>query len=640
MTALGLAILISPWQIASDHNRLLAKMSDLKLAAEFPPVSREDWLKLVEKTLKGASFEKKLAGETYDGLKIQPLYERAKDAVPVENCVAGMPWQVMSRVDLPSPKMANTEALHELENGATGLALLFAGAPSANGYGLADVSVETLAQALENVWLDAVTIRFDARGQAFAAMKNFLALSEQRGIDLSKLDVSFGIDPFGALAALGSTPQSPEDTIAKRANFAADLVKRGFRGQVFMADGRPVHDAGGSEAQELAYVLACAVTYWRALEAAELPLDAARKQIAFMLAADADQFLTTAKFRALRKLWARIEEAAKISPAPVKLHAETAWRMMTRYEPSVNWLRETVAVFAAGTGGANTITALPHTAALGLPDRFARRMARNLQLILLEESNLYRVSDPSAGSGAVETLTDELCALTWKLFQEIEAMGGIAKALLSGFIQNKIEEVRKAREKNIASRKDPLTGTSEFADIGGSSPAVLDVAKPPYPLQKPAVRSKILPRARLAEPFEKLRDAAERARKRPGVFLANLGAPADFTVRATFAKNFFEAGGIAAPWNDSFKSADALAAPFKSSGASIACLCSSDEIYGREAQAAAHVLKQAGAKAVYLTGRPGAHEAALKKAGVDGFISAGSDALAALQQIHATLGLK
>lgn len=613
-------------------------MSDLKLAAEFPPVNREAWLKLVERTLKGADFDKKLVGKTYDGLKIQPLYERAKNAAPVENRAAGTPWQVMSRVDLPNAKMANTEALHELENGATGLALIFAGAPSANGYGLSDVSVEALAQTLDNVWLDAVAIRFDARGQAFAAMKNFLALAERRGAEISELDVSFAIDPMGALAALGSTPQSPEETIAKRAQFSADLAKRGFRGQVFMADGRPVHDAGGSEVQELAYVLSSAVTYWRALEAAGLSLDTARKQIAFLLSADADQFLTTAKFRALRKLWARAEEAAKIPPMPIKLHAETAWRMVTRYEPSVNWLRETVAVFAAGTGGANTITALPHTAALGLPDRFARRMARNLQLILLEESNLYRVGDPNAGSGAIETLTDELCASAWKLFQEIEAAGGATKALLSGSIQNKVEEVRKARERNIATRKDALTGTSEFPNLGESSPAVLDMAKPAYPLQKPAVHSKTLPRIRLAEPFEALRDTAARAGM-PRVFLANLGAPADFTARATFAKNFFEAGGIEAKSNDGFASASEAVSAFKTSGASIACLCSSDALYAREAEAAAK-LKQAGAKAVYLAGRPGDHEAALKKAGVDGFIFAGSDVLAALQQVHATLGLK
>jgi methylmalonyl-CoA mutase len=614
-------------------------MSEPKLAAEFPPVSREDWLKLVEKTLKGADFDKKLAGKTYDGLKIQPLYERAKGATPIAGRAAGLPWQVMARIDLPDAKAANKEALVELENGASALALIFAGAPTANGYGLSDVSVEALAQVLDNIWLDAVAIRLDPRGRGFAAMKNFLALAEQRGVALEKLDVSFAIDPMGALAALGSTPQSPEETIAKRAQFAADIVQRGFRGQVFLAGGRPVHDAGGSEAQELAYVLSSALAYLRALEAAGLSLDAARTQIAFLLSADADQFLTTAKFRALRKLWARVEEAAEISPAPIKLHAETAWRMMTRYEPSVNWLRETVAVFAAGTGGADTITAMPHTAALGLPDRFARRMARNLQLILLEESNLYRVGDPNAGSGAIETLTDELCAAAWKLFQEIEAGGGAAKALLSGFIQNKIEEVRRVREKNIATRKDPLTGTSEFPNLGEPAPAVLDVAKPAYPLQKPAVHSKTLPRIRLAEPFEALRDEAARAGT-PRVFLANLGTPADFTARASFAKNFFEAGGIEAKSNDGFASASEAASAFKTSGASIACLCSSDELYAREAEAAAKALKQAGAKAVYLAGRPGEHEAAFKKAGVDGFIFAGSDVLAALQQIHATLGLK
>lgn len=251
-------------------------MSDLKLAAEFPPVSREDWLKLVEKTLKGASFEKKLVSKTYDGLSIQPLYERAKDAAPLANRAAGTPWKVMSRVDLPDPKLANAEALHELENGATGLTLVFAGAPSANGYGLADVSVEALSQVLENVWLDAAAIRFDARGRVFASAMNFIAHMDQRGIDLSKLDVTLGIDPMGALVALGSVPQAPDDAIGKRARFAADLVKRKFSGRVFIADGRPIHDAGGSEAQELAYVLACAAMYWRALEAAGLSLDHAR----------------------------------------------------------------------------------------------------------------------------------------------------------------------------------------------------------------------------------------------------------------------------------------------------------------------------------------------------------------------------
>lgn len=616
-------------------------MSDPKLAAEFPPATREDWLKLVEKTLKGAAFDKKLVAKTYDGLKLQPLYERAKNAAPIANRAAGLPWSVMQRIDLPDPKMANTEALHEVENGASGLALVFAGAPSANGYGLADVSAEALERVLDGIWLDALPIRIDGRGRVFKAAESFLAVAERRGTELAKLDVAFGIDPLGALAALGGTPEPLDAGIAKRARFAADLGKRGFRGQFFIADGRPIHDGGGSEAQELTYVLASALTYWRALEAAGLSLDAARQQISFLLAADADQFLTTAKFRALRKLWARVEEAAEIPAAPIKLHAETAWRMMTKREPSVNWLRATVAAFAAGTGGADTVTVLPHTAALGLPDRFARRMARNLQLILLEESNIYRVSDPNAGSGAIETITSELCAAAWKLFQEIEAAGGAAAALDSGLIQKKVAEVRRTREANVATRKDMLTGTSEFPDLREAAAMVLDVPRPPLPANEAAAQAEALPRIRLAEPFEKLRDAAERAgKKRPVIFLANLGTPDVFTARASFAKNFFEAGGIEALSNDGFASPDALSTAFKDSGARIACLCSSDEVYGRQAEAAARALKQAGAKAVYLAGRPGEHKAAWQKAGVDDYIYTSCNVLAALQQIHAILELK
>ena len=184
------------------------------------------------------------------------------------------------------------------------------------------------------------------------------------------------------------------------------MPRSGFHGPFAVADGRVIHNAGGSEAQELAFALASAVAYLRALEGFGMPLEAARDAIYFRLAADADQFLTMAKFRAARKLWARIEAACGLVPKPVQLTAETAWRMMTKRDPYVNLLRTTIAVAAAGLGGADAITVLPHTAPLGLPDAFARRLARNCQLVLLEESNLARVADPAAGSGAIEALTE------------------------------------------------------------------------------------------------------------------------------------------------------------------------------------------------------------------------------------------
>jgi methylmalonyl-CoA mutase len=347
-----------------------------------------------------------------------------------------------------------------------------------------------------------------------------------------------------------------------------------------------------------------------------------------------------AKFRALRKLWARVEEACGIAPMAVYVAAETAWRMMTKRDPNVNMLRITMAVAAAGLAGADSVTALPHTAALGLPDAFARRIVRNTQLILLEESNLAKVADPAAGSGAIEDITAKMCAAAWSLFQEIEAAGGAWAALERSLIQGKVAPVRAQRLQAVAHRKDALTGTSDFPDLHETAPAVLDVAKIVAPKESAvAVTTEALPRIRLAEPFERLREASDRilaARgARPKVFLANLGKLSDFTARAGFAKNFFEAGGIEAVTNDGFESRDAMAAAFKASGARLACLCSTDEVYAKEAIEAAKAL--AGATHIYLAGRPRELDAELEAAGVQTFIFAGCDVLATLGAAHEIL---
>jgi methylmalonyl-CoA mutase len=427
-----------------------------------------------------------------------------------------------------------------------------------------------------------------------------------------------------------------------------ELMRRGFKGPFALADGRPVHDAGGSEAQELAFTLAVAVAYLRALEAGGIALDVARAALSFRLCADADQFLTMAKFRALRLLWARIEQACGLAPKPIFIAAETAWRMLTQRDAYVNMLRATIATFSAGLGGANAITVLPHTLALGLPDGFARRAARNTQLVLLEESNLAKVSDPAAGSGGIETLTQQLCEAAWQLFQEIEKAGGAFAALEQGLIQRKVAATRTVRETNIARRKEVLTGASKFPNLHETDVAVLD-AKPVAlaPNGKAAITFDALPPMRLAAPFERLRnksdDMLKRTGARPRVFLANLGTPADFTARASFAKSFFETGGIEAvepapaaspPAIGEMKDFASLAAAFRASGAALACLCSSDSIYAGQALAAAKALQAAGAKHIYLAGRPGEQEATLRAAGVDDFIFAGGDALATLQEAY------
>jgi len=611
---------------------------DLRLAADFAPATYEDWRKLVDGVLKGAPFER-LVGKTYDGLKIEPIYQRAHDATPIAGRAAAAPWQIMQRIDHPDAAMANAQALHDLENGANGLTLVFAGANGAYGFGL-DPSAEAIARLLDGVFIDAgIAIDLQVGPQSRMAASHVAEYVKGKGVDPAACDIRFGLDPIGACAVWGSSPYAWSEIAPAVTGAVKNLSALGFKGPFVVADGRVIHDAGGSEVQELAFVLATGVAYLRALEGAGVALDEARSMIYARLSADADQFLTLAKFRALRLLWAQVEQSCGLAPKPLFIAADTAWRMLTQRDPYVNMLRATVATFSAGLGGANAIAVLPHTLALGLPDAFARRAARNTQLVLLEESNLAKVSDPAAGSGGIETLTQQLCEAAWSLFQEIEKAGGVFAALEQNLIQHKVAAMRKVRETNIARRKEVLTGASEFPNLHEAQVAVLNakpVALAPYGEAK--IKFDALPPMRLAAPFEHLRDRSDQILKdagvRPKVFLANLGTPADFTARATFAKSFFETGGIEAVDTEGFTDPAALAAAFRASGAALTCLCSQDKIYAEYAAAAAKALQAAGAKHIYLAGRPGEQETAFRASGVNDFIFAGGDALATLQEAY------
>ena len=609
---------------------------DLTLAADFAPATYEDWRKLVDGVLKGAPFEK-LVSKTADGLKIDPIYRRAQGATPVAGRAAAAPWKIIQRIDHPDAKQANAQALHDLENGATGLEFEFAGGPAARGFGIADATKETLARVCDGIFLDAgIMIALNPVIGRENAGENFAEIIEAGKIDPAKVDLHFNYQALSTIAARGTAATSWAEFEKPFGKVISGLMARGFKGPFALADGRPVHDAGGSEVQELAFTLAVGLAYLRAIEAAGIELDAARAALSFRLSADADQFLTLAKFRALRLLWARIEQACGLAPKPIFVNAQTAWRMLTQRDPYVNMLRATIATFSAGLAGANAITVLPHTLALGLPDPFARRAARNTQLVLLEESNLAKVSDPAAGSGGVETLTQQLCEAAWALFQEIEKAGGVFAALEQGLIQRKVAATRAVREANIAKRRDVLTGASEFPNLHEAHVAVLDTK--PVTLAPPGearIKFDALLPMRLAAPFEALRDKSDGRLKRDGarpkIFLANLGTAADFTARATFAKSFFETGGIEALDTQGFDDPATLAAAFKASGAAVACLCSSDRVYAEHAVAAAKALQAAGTKHIYLAGRPGEQEVALRAAAVGDFVFAGGDALAMLQ---------
>src|SRR5436190_867104 len=618
--------------------------SDLGLIPEFEPATREAWLGLVAKVLKGADFEKRLVSRTADGLGVQPLYARSDrvEAASATGRTAFFPggWDIRQRHAEPDPKAANAAILEDLEGGATSL-LLQIMAPGQAGL---SYTAGPLGTALKGVLLEGCAVALDARENTMDAAGSLIEIWREREINDNLRRGAFNYDPLGVLARTGTLYYPARRSCEIAAKFANDCRSM-TNVTALLADGRPYHEAGAGEAQELAAMLATLVAYLRACEAAGLRPRYAFTKIGLALAADAHLFLTIAKLRAARKLVARVAEACGATHAADRMHlwAATSERMMARRDPWVNMLRTTIACAGGALGGADAVTVLPFTWALGKPDAFARRIARNTHLVLQEESSLGRVFDPAHGAWFIEKITDELVQKSWTLFQDIEAKGGIGAALESGFMQGEIAKTAEARERSIATGHQELTGISAFPRLADDGVKVA-----PHPPAKPVVKggTSVAPLAmrRLAEPFEQLRDAADAhlasTGKRPQVFLACLGDSAAYSSRATWTRNFLAAGGIEAIASASLHNSADAGKAFAASGASVACICSTDAVYAELAVATAGVLKAAGARQVLLAGRPKPQEAALEAAGVDAFISAGGNALTTLARIYDALGIR
>jgi methylmalonyl-CoA mutase len=616
--------------------------ADLTLVAEFEPASREQWLALVGKVLKGGDFERRLVSRTADGLRIEPLYTRAGG---VEGALSGRAgrsagaWDVRQRHLEPDPKAANAAILEDLGGGVTSIVLQI----TAPGQGGLSYSAGAMSEALKGVLLEACAIALDARENTLDAAGSLIEIWRQDGITETARRGAFNYDPLGVLAKTGTLYYPAEKSCGIAAKLAVDS-RAMPQVTALLADGRPYHEAGASEAQELSSMLATLVAYLRASDAAGLAPSDALGRIAVALAADDDLFTTMAKLRAGRRLLARVAEAcgAEAATQAVELTATTSERMMARRDPWVNMLRTTAACAAAAFGGADAITVLPFTWALGRPDAFARRIARNTHLVLQEESAAGRVIDPAHGSWYVEKLTDELARKAWALFQDIEAKGGMIAALESGFIQGEIARVAEARAKDIANGRLALTGVSAFPQLADDG-VKFQPHPPADPVTKGGTEVAALAPLRLAEPYETLRDRADahlaKTGKLPQVFLAALGDLATHSTRTTWMTNFLAAGGIAAIASEPLHNSADSGKAFAASGAEVACLCSSDKVYAELGEATASVLKQAGAKLLLLAGRPKDQEAALKAAGVDTFVAAGGDAVAALTSLQQALGV-
>ena len=616
------------------------------LAEGFPAATFEQWRALVDKALKGADFEKRLVSRTADGLKINPLYTRNDALQSTAGMVPGTPpftrgrkatrdglgWDIRTFHIEADPKAANKAILEDLEGGVTSIGLQF------GGNGLAPTK-EAVGAALDGVMLDVCPIIFVAGEQFFDAALALNAVWEARGVSAADRQGSFGADPLGTLAMTGRLSE-PVDTALARAVALMNATKSSPRVQAMTADGVVYHVAGASEAQELACMLATLVAYLRAAEHAGIsPADALPK-INVALAADIDEFSTIAKLRAARRLIWRVADAsgAGESAASVQLNCPTSYRMMAKRDPWTNILRTTIACTGAALGGADAIVVLPFTFALGKPDAFARRVARNIQIVCQEESNLGRVVDPAGGSWYVENLTEDMAKKAWEIFQEIESRGGMLAALTSGYVQDMIAKTAEVRAKSVATLRQQLTGVSAFPILGDDGVKVEPWQQPPglAVSNEPAITVTPLKPHRLGEAFEALREAAD-AHGGYDIFVASMGEIIDHNVRSTWVKNYLAAGGIKALISDGYKTPEEAAAAFKNSDARAACICSSDAVNATLAEPTSQALKAAGAKLVLMAGRPGGSEAKLKAAGVDQFLFAGTDAVETLKSLQEKL---
>lgn len=605
---------------------------ELVLAGEFPAASREQWVELVDGVLKksrritddaepGAGVAK-LVRTSPEGIGVLPLYT-AEDVADLP--AAGVPgqqpfvrgarargpvpdgWDVRQRHAEPDPQTAHTAVLADLENGVNSIWL------TVGDGGTAPADLPTV---LDGVFLDLAPIVLDGGGA-----EEFLALATERGIDPVALLGTLGVDPIGVRARTGSGPDL--DSVVP---LAQRVVAEFPQVKAIVVDGLPVHSAGGSDAQELGFSLAAGVAYLRTLTGAGVDVDAAARLLEFRVAATAEQFPTIAKLRAGRRVWARVLEASGAAPGTTQTqHAVASPTMLTRRDPYVNLLRGTVAGFAAGVGGADAVTVAPFDAALGRSTPFSRRIARNTQSLLVEESHLARVIDPAGGSWFVESLTDSLAKAAWAFFQEIEAAGGAVAALDSGFVAEQIAGVRAKRQKDIATRKVPLTGVSEFPDLD---------EKPVHRDPLPAAAGGGLPVYRPPGAYESYRDRSDtvlaESGARPRAFLATLGPLAAYTARAGFARNLLQAGGIEAVEAGPTETVEDVVKAWTDTGSPVAVLCSTDALYGERAEATVAALREAGATYVLLAGKADVP-------GVDAQLYAGGDALATIDAVWSAL---
>ncbi len=694
---------------------------EFHLGTDFPKIDHAMWHKQVEVELKGADFDKRMLSRSYEGIELQALYTEeifptgsdpgglpgyvpfVRGAQPLGNMLAG--WDVRQEHAHPDPAVANAHILEDLNGGVTSIDLRLDGAAmhgldadnphAAHLTGHDGVSVSCVAdieRLTRGVKLDIAGFHFDP-GAAFLPVASlYVAAAKQAGVPLTELRGGFNADPLKVLARDGGLPMPLDTAMQQMADLAAWTAQNTPRMTSVEVSSTPYHNAGASAVADVAFAVATGIDYLRVLTGAGIDIETAARQMTFSMALGCRFYLAIAKIRAVRKLWADVVAASGGSPRAQKmrLRVSTGRRVLTTRNQSLNILRNTVACYAGAVGGADIITTTPFDTPTGLPGEASRRNARNTQLILAEECHLPQVVDPAGGSWYVEWYTNEVAKRAWSVFQQVEAQGGMVKAVTTGWVADQIKPTEAAREKDIAVRKVAVTGVSEHPTLTDDRVAQ---EQPDYRQLAAGARQRLIawrskhPRSNVldalpgvaagsgllmtaavvaadagatlgqiaetlvpngSEPtvmtplvvhpydsaFEDLRDAAEafaaKHGHRPRVHLAGIGAIAEQVARKNYARNFFEAGGFDVSTREAKFDVAESAADFAAGDARIAVICSTDKQYATAVAELAPKLKAAGARSVILAGHPGKSEADYRAAGVDRFIYMRCDVLDAL----------
>ena len=683
-----------------------------RLLNEFPVSTHEEWQAVAVEQLEGEPFDKKLLAKTYEGVTLQPLYApRHVDGLPHLDSMPGFApyvrgttasghkaqsWDVAQRIALPTPEAANAALRHELERGLTAINLTLDAAAqhgrdsdqaSADEIGRGGVSlasfhdVETLFDGID---LEQTPISIRAGRAAIGIIALMARLFQSRQISLRHLRGSIGLDPLGMLVTAGNLPHSLPEAHDKMAAATRWANTHAPRLNTILVQATPYHESGGNAVQELAFAAATGAEYLREMVKRGVTVDEAAARTQFVFAVGANLLMEIAKLRAARLLWAKIVKAFGGGDAAQKMaiHLQTSVSNKTAFDSHVNLLRATVEAFAGVVGGCGSLDVGAFDALARTPDEFSRRIARNTQIILREEAHLNEVIDPAGGSWCVEALTDELARSAWKLFQEVERLGGMAQALLAGFPQQQIRQTAAARAANIAGRRDVIVGVNMYANVNEtpleprqdnqaataqariaavsayraahSTPekfealkrisnqngkdvieATIEAASAGATLGdiESALRSEsaVLPEIEPLTPFrgaamfEELRAAVEthtaQTGRRPTVFLANMGGIAQHKARADFSLGFFEVAGFQVVTNAGFPSVAEAANAALASGAPVVVICSTDDAYPALVPPLTQQIKAAKPDTlVALAGYPKDHVDAFKQAGVDEFI--------------------